>query len=44
VRAIWTSKGWRGFYVGLSIGYLKIVPMTAVSYTVWQSVKRLLEV
>ncbi|KAI0693413.1 mitochondrial carrier domain-containing protein [Cytidiella melzeri] len=36
VNAIWQSGGWRGFYVGLSIGYLKIVPMTAVSFAVWQ--------
>jgi solute carrier family 25 protein 16 len=44
VSAIWQSSGWRGFYVGLSIGYLKIIPMTAVSFTVWQSGKRLLKV
>jgi solute carrier family 25 protein 16 len=44
VSAIWRSSGWRGFYVGLSIGYLKIIPMTAVSFTVWQSGKRLLKV
>ncbi|KAI0771329.1 mitochondrial carrier [Trametes elegans] len=36
VRAIWAARGWRGFYIGLSIGYLKVVPMTAVSYAVWQ--------
>jgi solute carrier family 25 (mitochondrial carrier protein), member 16 len=44
VEAIWTTRGWRGFYVGLSIGYLKVVPMTAVSFMVWQSGKRLLDV
>ncbi len=44
VTTIWKSKGWRGFYVGLSIGYLKIVPMTAVSFTVWQWGKRILDV
>ncbi|KAI0749537.1 mitochondrial carrier [Daedaleopsis nitida] len=38
-RTIWTSRGWRGFYVGLSIGYLKVIPMTAISYTVWQGLK-----
>lgn len=42
VKAIWHTSGWRGFYVGLSIGYLKIIPMTAVSFAVWQSGKRLL--
>lgn len=44
VRTIWSLNGWRGFYVGLSIGYLKIVPMTAVSFTVWQWAKRVLDV
>jgi solute carrier family 25 protein 16 len=44
VRAIWQSGGWKGFYVGLSIGYLKVVPMTAVSFAVWQGTKRLLGV
>lgn len=44
VKAIWQVRGWRGFYVGLSIGYLKVIPMTAVSYAVWQNGKRLLNV
>lgn len=43
VRLIWATSGWRGFYVGLSIGYLKIVPMTATSFAVWQWAKRLLD-
>ncbi len=42
VRAIWMRGGARGFFVGLGIGYLKIVPMNAVSFTVWQGMKRLL--
>ncbi|KAF8971072.1 mitochondrial carrier domain-containing protein [Flammula alnicola] len=44
VSTIWQTSGWRGFYVGLSIGYLKIIPMTAVSFAVWQSGKRFLNV
>lgn len=28
---IWRTSGWRGFYVGLSIGFLKVVPMTSIS-------------
>jgi solute carrier family 25 (mitochondrial carrier protein), member 16 len=48
VGIIWRGgggkKGWRGFYVGLSIGYLKVVPMTAVSFAVWQGMKRVLGV
>ncbi|KAI5830719.1 mitochondrial carrier [Schizophyllum commune Tattone D] len=41
-QAIWRARGWKGFYVGLSIGYLKVVPMTAVSFAVWQAGKRVL--
>lgn len=44
IQSIWKASGWRGFYVGLSIGYLKVVPMTAVSFTVWQGCKRLFNV
>lgn len=44
VKEIYSAHGWRGFFVGLSIGYIKIVPMTAVSYTVWQWGKRVLGV
>jgi solute carrier family 25 protein 16 len=36
--------GARGFYVGLSIGYLKVVPMTAISYMVWEAGKQALGV
>jgi len=42
VRAIWMRGGAGGFFVGLGIGYLKIVPMNAVSFAVWQGMKRLL--
>lgn len=44
VNHVWTTRGWRGFFVGLGIGYLKIVPMTAVSFAVWQWGKRALGV
>jgi solute carrier family 25 protein 16 len=36
--------GARGFYVGLTIGYLKVVPMTGISYMVWEAGKRVLGV
>ncbi|GAA6005370.1 hypothetical protein JCM11491_002676 [Sporobolomyces phaffii] len=39
---IWTHQGWRGFFVGLSIGYLKVVPMNAVSFSSWVFMKRVL--
>lgn len=44
ISAIWRTGGFQGFYVGLSIGYLKVVPMTAVSFAVWQGGKRILGV
>ena len=44
VKTIWQTSGLRGFYVGLGIGYLKVIPMTAVSFTVWQGCKRLFNI
>lgn len=44
VRAIWRGGGVKGFYVGLSIGYLKVIPMNAVSFAVWVWLKRFLDV
>ncbi|GAA5978662.1 hypothetical protein JCM5350_002470 [Sporobolomyces pararoseus] len=39
---IFKTQGWRGFFVGLSIGYLKVVPMNAVSFSSWVFMKRVL--
>ena len=44
VGKIWRAQGLRGFYVGLTIGYVKVVPMSATSFAVWQWGKRLLGV
>ncbi|KAI9821718.1 MAG: hypothetical protein M1827_002299 [Pycnora praestabilis] len=33
---IWAESGWRGFWVGLGIGYFKIVPMVATSFFVYE--------
>lgn len=41
---IWREKGWRGFFVGLGIGYVKVVPMVAVSFFVYERGKVLLGV
>ncbi|KAJ3001723.1 hypothetical protein HKX48_002745 [Thoreauomyces humboldtii] len=38
-RHIWVRKGWRGFFVGLSIGYMKVMPMSAVSFFVYEWTK-----
>jgi solute carrier family 25 protein 16 len=43
VNAIYSARGMRGFFVGLSIGYIKVVPMTSISFATWQFLKRLLE-
>lgn len=35
-KQIWKEKGFRGFWVGLTIGYVKVVPMVAVSFLVYE--------
>lgn len=42
VKMVQKSSGWRGFFVGLSIGYLKVVPMNAVSFATWVGLKGVL--
>ncbi|CED84834.1 coenzyme a transporter [Phaffia rhodozyma] len=44
VRMVWREGGWKGFYVGLGIGWLKVVPMTSISFTTWQLMKRALDI
>ncbi|KAL8997603.1 MAG: hypothetical protein Q9169_003150 [Polycauliona sp. 2 TL-2023] len=41
---VWRERGWRGFFVGLGIGYFKVVPMAAVSFYVYERGKVLLGV
>ncbi|KAI9851850.1 MAG: hypothetical protein M1838_002566 [Thelocarpon superellum] len=36
---VWREKGWRGFFVGLGIGYFKVVPMVATSFFVYERSK-----
>lgn len=43
-KDIYHVKGFKGFYVGLSIGYVKVVPMVAVSFAVYERMKRLLDI
>ena len=33
---IYRERGWRGFWVGLTIGYVKVVPMVATSFYVYE--------
>lgn len=36
VKKIWAERGFRGFWVGLSIGYVKVTPMVAVSFYTYE--------
>ena len=38
-RRIYLERGWRGFFVGLGIGYVKVVPMVATSFFVYERAK-----
>jgi solute carrier family 25 (mitochondrial carrier protein), member 16 len=38
-KNILRERGWKGFYVGLSIGYVKVVPMVATSFYVYERLK-----
>lgn len=40
ITKIYQTNGLAGFYVGIGIGYLKVVPMTAISFAVWSAMKR----
>lgn len=39
---IWLRQGVRGFFVGLTIGYIKVVPMVACSFYTYERMKHLL--
>jgi len=39
---IMRERGFRGFFVGLTIGYVKIVPMTATAFFTYERLKRYL--
>jgi solute carrier family 25 protein 16 len=43
-RKIWLERGFRGFWVGLTIGYIKVVPMAAVAFFVYERVKGTLHI
>ncbi|KAK7535910.1 ADP,ATP carrier protein [Phyllosticta citribraziliensis] len=38
-RTIFLERGWRGFFVGLTIGYIKVIPMVATSFFVYERSK-----
>ncbi|KAJ5549207.1 mitochondrial carrier [Penicillium frequentans] len=43
-RTIYLERGMRGFYLGLTIGYIKIMPMVATSFFVYDRMKAYLGV
>ncbi|KAL4807561.1 mitochondrial carrier domain-containing protein [Aspergillus unguis] len=38
-RVIFMERGLRGFFIGLTIGYIKIIPMTATGFFVYERLK-----
>lgn len=44
VKDIYRVKGLKGFYVGLTIGYIKVVPMVAVSFLAYERLKLALDI
>lgn len=43
-RDIFRERGWRGFFIGLGIGYVKVVPMVATSFYVYERGKYYLSI
>ncbi|KAJ2496279.1 coenzyme A transporter [Coemansia sp. RSA 1972] len=43
VRDVWGTAGLRGFYVGLTIGYVKVVPMFAISFYTYEKLKAIFD-
>lgn len=42
LHSIARSQGWRGLFNGLSINYMKVVPSTAIGFTLYDSCKQFL--
>ena len=43
-KLIYKEQGVRSFYVGLSIGYIKVMPMVACSFYIYEQMKWLLHI
>ncbi|RLV93698.1 Mitochondrial carrier protein LEU5 [Spathaspora sp. JA1] len=41
-KLIYRESGLRGFFVGLSIGYMKVIPMVSCSFFVYERMKKLI--
>eukprot|EP00835_Amoeboradix_gromovi_P006215 NODE_692_length_5142_cov_0.116597.p2 type:complete len:191 gc:universal NODE_692_length_5142_cov_0.116597:1442-870(-) len=42
INTIYAESGLRGFYVSLSIGYIKVIPMSMISFMVYEQMKKFL--
>ena len=43
-RQLWASGGTRAVFRGLSLNYIKVVPSTAIGFTVYDALKQYLAV
>ncbi|OMJ17293.1 Mitochondrial carrier protein LEU5 [Smittium culicis] len=43
VKNIYSSLGMKGFFLGLSIGYIKVLPMFAISFYTYEKLKELFD-
>jgi len=37
--SIYRERGWRALFAGLSINYMKVVPSTAIGFTLYDAMK-----
>lgn len=44
LKTIFRQEGWRALYRGLSLNYIKVAPMVAISFTTFDSLKKLFNV
>jgi solute carrier family 25 (mitochondrial carrier protein), member 16 len=40
IQTIWKSQGFRGFYVGLSVNYIKVAPAVSISFVSFELLKK----
>jgi solute carrier family 25 protein 16 len=43
-RDLYMRRGWRAFFVGLSVGYIKVMPMVAFSFFTYERMKDVLRI
>ncbi|KAI8068165.1 ADP,ATP carrier protein [Gilbertella persicaria] len=44
VKDIYQAKGIKGFFVGLTIGYIKVIPMVAIGFFAYERMKQVLDI